>query len=254
MVPVTHKLLLIAILVFTCAGDSTAQEWRGIRPLRSTREDVAGKFNQCRDSILSCEFSLADEFVHIEFSGDGTTDAHHCLKELRPYTVLLIEVSPIHPLTLRTLGLRTKNLRTFQIPPSTTGYVADGTGLVFKMDGQTITQLDYIGSREDRSSCPSYYESPEAFVAEIFPMHVPVMPVSCPSSNIRAGETANFSAAVAGQPKLSFLWTVTAGRIRSGQGTRVIGVDTTGLEGQTIVATVRLGRVEASCQVTVTSK
>lgn len=92
------------------------------------------------------------------------------------------------------------------------------------------------------------------FVEELFLSHVPVIYVSCPPQHPRPGDRATFSADLDGNPRISFLWTVSAGKIVTGQGTRVISVDTTGLEGKMIVATVRLGRFEASCEVQIAPK
>lgn len=59
------KLLLASLFLVAGARDSAAKEWRGIVPLRSTREDVVRTFRQCENSNPSCEFTLNGEFVHI---------------------------------------------------------------------------------------------------------------------------------------------------------------------------------------------
>jgi hypothetical protein len=58
--------------------------------------------------------------------------------------------------------------------------------------------------------------------------------------------TANFQQ---GTPTVSetYNWTVSAGTITSGQGTSSITVDTKGLGGQSITATVEIGGVDPSC-------
>src|SRR5205823_13125607 len=45
----------------------------------------------------------------------------------------------------------------------------------------------------------------------------------------------------------TYNWTVSAGTITSGQGTTSITVDTKGLGGQTVTATVEVGGVEPTC-------
>ena len=81
----------------------------------------------------------------------------------------------------------------------------------------------------------------------------PTVTVSCPdaaSENAPATFTATISGGSSGI-RPSYNWTVSAGRILSGQGTTSITVDTTGLAGQTIRANLEVGgyvmRCPASC-------
>jgi len=76
----------------------------------------------------------------------------------------------------------------------------------------------------------------------------PVVSVSCPSE-VDAGAPATFTASVgdAGAMNLTYNWSVSAGTISSGQGTSAITVDTTGVGGSTITATVELGGVDPAC-------
>jgi hypothetical protein len=117
---------------------------------------------------------------------------------------------------------------------------------VLKVREGRVLQLDHIASAKDKLVCPAYYDRPEEFAQDIFRSHVPVINVSCPSL-VRAGDSLTFAADLAGESRISLLWRVSAGKITDGQGTKSINVDTTGLEGKSIVATVKLGRVEASC-------
>lgn len=75
-------------------------------------------------------------------------------------------------------------------------------------------------------------------------------PCACPTSFdvvgggvVNAGEPLNFTANVSGgtATSITYNWTVSNGRISSGQGTPSISVDTTGLEGQNVTATVEIG-------------
>jgi PKD-like domain len=81
------------------------------------------------------------------------------------------------------------------------------------------------------------------------PPTCPTVTVTCPDS---ATENApvTFSANVSGgSPNVTpiYNWTVSAGRITSGQGTESITVDTTGLAGQTIRATLDVGGYGMPC-------
>lgn len=235
------------------AGSSQAKEWRGIVPLASTREDVIRIFKQCNDTNPSCDFRLDNAKVHIEFSGASPSQIHKCSKQLRPDTVLLIEVTPGKALNLKEIGIHKRRLREFNLSPPThskyQGYIDDQEGLVLKTYEGRAVQLDYIAAAKDRHLCQDYYESPELFVQDIFSSHAQAIAIDCPTKSTEAGKQISISADIAGNPKITFLWTVSAGRIVSGQGTRQIIVDTTGLQGQVIKLTVSLGRVAASCEV-----
>jgi hypothetical protein len=76
----------------------------------------------------------------------------------------------------------------------------------------------------------------------------PTVSVSCPSE-VDDGAPLTFTAAVdnAGTLSLTYNWSVSAGTISSGQGTSSISVDTKGLGGSTVTATVELGGVDPVC-------
>ncbi len=87
------------------------------------------------------------------------------------------------------------------------------------------------------------------------PPPAPVCPnivISCPERAI-LGEPLDFSATVTGGTSgitLSYNWTVSAGRIISGQGTPTIKVDTAGLSGQPVTATLSMGGYPMDCSKT----
>jgi hypothetical protein len=67
----------------------------------------------------------------------------------------------------------------------------------------------------------------------------PTISVSCPSEN---GSTLMFGARVSGSwSNLTFKWTVSNGKIVSGQGTSSVTIDVRGFEGQSVTATVEVG-------------
>lgn len=71
----------------------------------------------------------------------------------------------------------------------------------------------------------------------------PTLSVTGPSAAVNTGEPMTFTANVSGgtQTNVTYNWTVSAGSITSGQGTPSITVDTTGLSGQEVTATVEIG-------------
>ncbi|HST51238.1 MAG TPA: hypothetical protein VLJ61_04435 [Pyrinomonadaceae bacterium] len=78
----------------------------------------------------------------------------------------------------------------------------------------------------------------------------PTLAVRC-SDTVTAGESTTFAVAVSNfnsDATLSYIWTVSAGTILSGQGTPAIVVDTTGLYGQPVEATVEVVGLPGSCE------
>jgi hypothetical protein len=74
----------------------------------------------------------------------------------------------------------------------------------------------------------------------------PAVSVSCPS-DVDQGSPITYTASVNGDANVTYNWSVSAGTISGGQGTSSITVDTTGLGGQTVTATVELGGLDPSC-------
>jgi hypothetical protein len=72
----------------------------------------------------------------------------------------------------------------------------------------------------------------------------PIVSVSCPS-DVDQGSPITFSSSTA--DNVTYNWSVSAGTISSGQGTSSITVNTDGLGGQTVTATVELGGLDPSC-------
>ncbi len=79
-------------------------------------------------------------------------------------------------------------------------------------------------------------------------------PANCPAVQLKAPDTvasgsqARFSAIVVGGPRdVDLMWSVSAGRIVSGQHTPELVVETGGLSGASITATLALGGLSAQC-------
>ena len=85
------------------------------------------------------------------------------------------------------------------------------------------------------------------------PPPCPTISVSCPSE-VDTGQPITFTASVAGSlpsgVTVTYNWSVSAGTISSGQGTSSITVDTAGLGGQSVTATVNVGGLDPSCSAT----
>ena len=74
----------------------------------------------------------------------------------------------------------------------------------------------------------------------------PTVSVSCPSS-VDPGSAITFSSSLSSSANVTYNWSVSAGTISSGQGTSSITVDSTGLGGQTVTATVEVGGLDPAC-------
>ena len=74
----------------------------------------------------------------------------------------------------------------------------------------------------------------------------PTVNVSCPS-DVDQGSPITYTASMTGDMSVTYNWTVSAGTISGGQGTSSITVDTAGLGGQSVTATVELGGLDPSC-------
>jgi len=88
-----------------------------------------------------------------------------------------------------------------------------------------------------------------AVCAGCHPPPCPTISASCPS-DVDQGSPITFTASVSGGPASlspTYNWSVSAGTISGGQGTSSITVDTAGLGGQTVTATVEVGGVEPAC-------
>jgi hypothetical protein len=250
------KILSCVAALLALAAVSHAKEWRGIVPLRSTREDVERLLGQCADPKTACVFSLDNEQVYIEFSGP---DAHgpECLRLLPPGLVMQIHVNLTSKLMLSDLKLDLGALREAEVPDPV--YVDDAGGVVYDTDDGKVVGILYLAEEKDRSLCPAYYRHPEMFVAKII-SDPPTVMVSCPQT-VAAGELLTMTVNIAGgDPEVTptFSWEVTPDKLVSGQGDSLITVDTRGLEGRTIKATAGVGgypiALEASCETHVIKK
>jgi hypothetical protein len=112
--------------------------------------------------------------------------------------------------------------------------VSDGT---LKANGSTTVTV---------GECPGCVKPPPP---------CPTVSVSCPSE-VDPNQPITFTASVSGGPQgatWTYNWSVSAGTISSGQGTSTITVDTTGIAGQSVTATVSIGGADPSCTGTTNS-
>lgn len=85
------------------------------------------------------------------------------------------------------------------------------------------------------------------------PPKCPNVAIECPD-RVVVNEPLTFRSSVSGGSKVrqTYNWTISAGRIIDGQGTDTIHVDTTGLAGQSVTATLSMGGYNLDCTATCT--
>jgi len=234
--------ILCALLFCGVVRLSYAKDWRGLIPLRSTRADVVRMFGQCSDQKEACRFTLGDEEVYMLFSGGLASDYRECVTSLQPETLMFIEVEPRRKMKLSALNLDKQSLQ--YLNPSNRndsrvkGYRSKD-GLILSLFQGRILQVFYIANQSNRNSCASYYEHRERFVAVPI-VHVPSIYSVNSSRSIKTGEILKVSADSSMNETQGYAWTLSAGRIVSGQYTKTIAVDTTGLAGKKIVIEAKI--------------
>jgi len=231
------------LLLLVASEYSVAKEWRGITPLRSTRADVVRLFNQCADQREACAFTLGNDKVYILFSGGLSEDHSECARRLPSETVMFIDVELKATPKIKSLNLDKKKFRTFNpaepAKMNLKGYWNESDGVLVNTLRGEVIQIDYLAAAADKSGCVSFYEEPESFI-RMAPVHVALIIVDSSVKSAKAGENVIFSAFANVNAKRGYTWTVSNGKILSGQLTDKIIVDTSGLAGQTVVATAEI--------------
>jgi len=237
------KVWLLMVASIVVAQSISAAEWRGIVPLHSSRADILRLFNACGDNKNRCFFSLEDQVIQVVFSGwQGAFGG--CPTSVQKDTVLLVRVRINKKMPMKELKINLKKFRAFD-PSYRSGlgyraYIDEKSGLLINTYKGDVVEFDYLASREDQAFCPRFYQDPRDFVRVMPPRHYPpTISLTCPSENLHAGSKLPFLASILDDYD-SVLWTISAGTIESGQGTRQIIVDTAGLGGWKITATVEM--------------
>lgn len=264
------QLVVALLLVVGCAVGVSAKDWRGIIPLHSSREDVEkllgpphpppgdGTMAYTMHEGRSIYFRDEGE-VYIVYTNGKDQNWADCSGAVPPGTVLLIQVTPRQEVRLSDLPVNQRRLTKFDPsnPPGLgyEGYLDEAEGIVIRAFKGRVEQVSYIAASRDRALCPSYYENPTSF-AGLFvcgltvPSPCPDIIVTASGEGAEAGATVTFSVSVAGSAPSAtptYRWSVSTGRIVSGQGLPSISVDTSGAAGKAIKATVEVGGYDRSC-------
>jgi hypothetical protein len=242
-VPRLHHLILSAALLLIAVDSSSAREWRGIVPLRSTRADVVRLLNQCSDQKEACRFTVGTNDVHILFSSGLVDQYAYCAAYLPAEAVMFIHVRPRAELKLSALRLDKRRLHQFNssepIDRHYKGYRTDD-GLVVGLFKDRVRQIVYLPDESNLAQCIDFYNWPQQFIV-VYLVHVPAIHALYGPQSIRAGEQLKISASSDFNETRGYKWTVSAGKIVAGQYTQQVTIDTTGLAGQTLIVSAEIG-------------
>jgi len=231
------RSLLLAFAVSMTAQQATAEEWRGLKPLSSTRADVVRVFGECADKEKRCEFIFQDESVSIDFSGPDICNG-------RSDTVLLIKRALRNAASMKALGFDKRHFKSFDPSfPRNTGYrafVDEKSGLLFKTLRGEVFEIYYAAPKAEEDGCSNYFGNTHELLQVVFEHVFMVNRVSCPPTMVD-GEKVSITAdyPLTGQ-HLVPTWYTTGGRIVAGQWTRKILLDTTGLAGKVFTVTIEV--------------
>ncbi len=139
---------------------------------------------------------------------------------------------------------------------TTTGGRIIGEGANVVLDTTGLNAGDYSVTLEvdDGCGCVAF----DTKTVKVSNCAVKPPPMVCPSApnvtlsanSVNGGEAVTASASLSGGRDYgtpTYNWTVSGGTIASGQGTDSIRIDTTGLDGQSVTATVEVKGIDASC-------
>lgn len=233
----TFRAFLLVFAIVIWAQQTAAEEWRGIKPLSSTRADVVRVFGECSNKEKECEFTLENEDISIDFSS-----AENCQRAPAD-TVLSITRALRNATTVKALGFDKRRFKSFDpSKPRNMGYrafVDEKAGLLFKTLRGEVFEIYYIAPPTDGQVCSNYGNIRE--LLEVAWYHdFKIDSLECPTNAVD-GEKIPIVAhyAITGQ-RLIPTWITTGGRIVAGQGTRKILLDTTGLAGRVFTVTIEV--------------
>jgi hypothetical protein len=162
-----RKIQQLGFCLLTALGIVTscyAKDWRGIVPMRSTKDDVVRILGApAAADKTRAAYNLDKEDVLIIFSGVAFCDSK--TTGMAKGTVLLIQVTPREITHVDTLQLNKKNLKEFRPSaedPTWKGLIDEHDGLMVRSFKDRIHAIFYLPTSADRGRCPDYYDDIEA--------------------------------------------------------------------------------------------
>ena len=160
--------ILLFVFFVALAQVIAAKPWRGITPLRSTRDDLIKAFGSSSDANeIRANYDVDGEHAYIVFS--TRLDYYpECASTLPTDTVMVIEVRPNKETPFSSYE---KDLSRFRIVETSTppgigykGYIDEKEGIAYVTIEDTVDEIYYFASAEDKPRCKRYVEDPEMFI------------------------------------------------------------------------------------------
>lgn len=154
----TQLLLLTACSLFMLAplGVARPLEWRGITPLRSTREDVERLIGRPAKPGAPL-YEAEKESVHIIYSAEPCEQGVAGAWNVPPDTVIRIEVTPKKTLYLKDLKIDESKYVKVEQPHvlGSVSYVAEEEGVLIKTWYEEVIAIHYGPTSKDKHlACP----------------------------------------------------------------------------------------------------
>ena len=230
-----YRLVAYFFFLFFVASPVAAEEWHGITPGNSTRNEVIREFGECPAPATRCEFNLPTEDVYVTLSGPKACP------DVPQGTVLLIERELVAHQSFASLNFDRRRFKKFD--PTWPrrigyqGYIDDKAGLLLKAFNNNLFQITYIPPLTARKFCSTFYSNPKRFI-ETYVEHAPTVDIDCPRRLLTVGKPLNLRAEYERGLSIVLTWYLNETEIADGQGRRKITVATSGLEGRTITISV----------------
>jgi hypothetical protein len=237
------------LLILNSAAICSAKEWRGIVPLHSTRADVERLLGPLPKDLPI--YYLPNETVYVNFAEQPCDGRDNTKWNVPLGTVTGIWVKPKSLVKIEDLNLNISKFEKVPGPSDTYGlfyYVDREEGFSVGISNGLVTEYTYVGTAKDAYlRCPG---PPRSFLQ----CNQLKVKISYPTSPTVAGNPVTISASVKTDdpnflPQTFYYWYVYDGvKVVSGQGTPELVIDTSGLEGKTVVVSLYLRGTPEICQ------
>jgi hypothetical protein len=150
---IIHVLLLCTWLTLVMLSSATAQQWRAIVPLRSTRTDVEKLLGPSEGKTLGV-YQLENEVVSIGFSEGPCDEKNHQGWNVPRDTVIEMTVSPRAAILFADLPINKAALKKKPDPhlADITYYVNEDEGITYQVSAAgTLTYTSYGPKARDES-------------------------------------------------------------------------------------------------------
>jgi len=230
------KTLVPILVLFSMMAVAEAKEWRGIVPLRSTRADVERTLG--KPNAPYGRYKIENEEADIGYSGDRCDNGWNVPRD----TVIRILVSLSGKRRLSEFNLDMNKFKKWSDTHliGNTYYTNRDEGVTYRvLENGVVLSIYYEPTTEDEGlQCASSTSPPTESTSN---PHCPLISVSCSTLiNQEYTCTVNYSGGQL-EGKQQYEWSVSIGRIISGQGTHSVK-GRTNCVGVPTVLTVQLGK------------